>query len=549
MQASAAVACMWSGVAMTTASMFFASLSSILRKSVYFAALSHVETPAPTGRIHIGQGHDVLGRRAVPQVAIALPADADAGHVQFLVGRAGRENVRQGEDGAGGCRGGLEKATTRRAHNSPLSRLEFGSSVLWFFSSATWPLVYEYQIANTILRCDYRLTPMVPGQEWRLASQTDVPSAAHQAEARYAMAMELNKRVSILLIALTWTCVASAQVPTPTQGDFVIQDFRFASGETLPELRLHYRTLGKPQRDAQGRRPQRRARSCTAPAAAARSIWVRVLPASCFGQGGLLDAERFFLILPDSIGHGQSSKPSDGLQARFPRYGYVDMVEAQYRLVTEGLGVNHLRLVMGASMGGMHTWLWGERYPGFHGRADAAGQPADADFRPQPRLASRRDRRHPQRSQPGGAATTKRSRRACAPPRRCCSSWAAIPCCGSGRCRTLAASDAALDAAVDQHRCKTSDANDLLYQLEASRDYDPGPGPREDSRARSLAVNSADDLINPPELGILEREIKRVPHGKAIVLPTSDQTRGHGTHTIAAVWKHLLEELLATSAR
>ena len=205
------------------------------------------------------------------------------------------------------------------------------------------------------------------------------------------------RKLPLLLILLTGIRVSSAQVPRAQEQDFVISNFRFASGETLPELRLHYRTLGKPQRDARAWSATR-CSFCTAPAAAASQYMGPGFAGELFQPGGLLDAERFFLILPDSIGHGQSSKPSDGLRARFPRYGYVDMVGAQHRLVTEGLGVNHLRLVMGASMGGMHTWLWGERYPEFHGRADAAGQPADADLGAEPGVAARRDRRHSQRS-------------------------------------------------------------------------------------------------------------------------------------------------------
>src|SRR5262245_37491895 len=172
------------------------------------------------------------------------------------------------------------------------------------------------------------------------------------------------RTLSMLLIVLAGASRSSAQVPAPTQADFVIKEFRFASGETLPELRLHYRTLGKPQRDDQGV-----VRNAVLILHSTGGSGAQYMGAGFAGElfrpGGLLDAERFFLIIPDNIGHGQSSKPSDGLKARFPRYGYLDMVEAQYRLVTEGLGVDHLRLVMGASMGGMHTWLWGERHPEF----------------------------------------------------------------------------------------------------------------------------------------------------------------------------------------
>src|SRR5262245_27346439 len=222
------------------------------------------------------------------------------------------------------------------------------------------------------------------------------------------------------------------------------------------------------------------------------------------------------------------------------------MVEAQYRLVTEGLGVDHLRLVIGASMGGMHTWLWGERHPEFmDALMPLASLPTQISGRNRVwrRVVIDAIRHDPDWR--GGEYEKQ-------PPSL--STAAAMlflmgsnPVLRQSQMPTRAASDAALDEAVAA-ALRTSDANDLLYQLEASRDYDPGPD-LEKIRAPLLAVNSADDLINPPELGILEREVKRIPHGKAVVIPTTDQTRGHGTHTLAAVWKHLLEELLATSAK
>lgn len=352
-------------------------------------------------------------------------------------------------------------------------------------------------------------------------------------------------RLSILLIALTLARVSLAQIPAPSQGDFVIRDFRFASGETLPELRLHYRTLGKPQRDANG--VVRNAVLILHSTGGSSNQYMGAsFAGELFRPGGLLDAERFFLIIPDNIGHGQSSKPSDGLRARFPRYGYVDMVEAQYRLVTEGLGVDHLRLVMGASMGGMHTWLWGERHPEF---MDALMPLASL-----PTQISGRNRvwrrvvidaiRNDPAWRGGDYEMQPPSLRTAA---EMLFLMGSNPVLRQRQMPTLAASDAALDAAVAS-ALRTDDANNLLYQLEASRDYDPGPD-LEKIRAPLLAVNSADDLINPPELGILEREVNRVPHGKAVVLPTSDATRGHGTHTLATVWKHLLEELLASSAK
>ena len=203
------------------------------------------------------------------------------------------------------------------------------------------------------------------------------------------------------------------------EGDFTIPNFRFTSGETLPQLRIHYRTYGTPRKDAQGI-VTNAVLVMHGTGGTGAQFAGRTFAGELFGPGQPLDATQFYVILPDDIGHGQSSKPSDGLRAKFPNYGYLDMVEAEHRLVTEGLGVNHLRLVMGTSMGGMHTWIWGERYPGPDGRADAAGQPADADLRPQPRLAARRDRRHP----PGSRVEERRLQDAAARPphrrRRCC---------------------------------------------------------------------------------------------------------------------------------
>jgi homoserine O-acetyltransferase len=248
--------------------------------------------------------------------------------------------------------------------------------------------------------------------------------------------------------------------------------------------------------------------------------------------------------MPDAIGHRQSSKPSDGLRGRFPRYGYVDIVEAQHRLVTEGLGVNHLRLVMGTSMGGMHTWLWGERYPEFmDALMPLASLPAQIS-------GVNRVRRRILIDAIRGDPDWKGGNYASQPPslrtaQQVIFSMASNPVLRQQQMPTLAESDKALDAAVDA-AVKASDANDLLYQYEASRDYDPGPS-LEKIRAPLFAINSADDLINPPEMGILEREIKRVPKGRAIVIPFGPDTRGHGTHTVAALWKGHLEELLKMS--
>ena len=354
----------------------------------------------------------------------------------------------------------------------------------------------------------------------------------------------------ILLLFATCFVLSSlhaADYPAPAQGDYVVRDFRFASGEKLPELRLHYRTLGAPQRDAQG--VVRNAVLIMHGTGGSGAQFIRPeFAGALFGPGQALDASRYFIILPDGIGHGQSSKPSDGLHAAFPRYGYIDMVEAQHRLVTDGLGVDHLRLVMGTSMGGMQTWLWGERYPDFmDALMPLASLPTQISGRNRVwrRVIIDAIRLDPE-WRGGNYASQPPSLRTALAMLHFMSS---NPPLRQEQMPTLAKSDNVLDSAVESWM-KTSDANDTLYQFEASRDYDPGPG-LEKIRAPLMAINSADDLINPPELGILESEIKRVPkgNGRAIILPLTPETRGHGTHTVAAVWKQYLEELLASSSR
>ena len=355
----------------------------------------------------------------------------------------------------------------------------------------------------------------------------------------------LNRLFLVALLVLAGESMASAQYPTPEQGTFILKDFKFRSGSTLPELRMHYRTLGKPERDAAG--VVRNAVLIMHGTGGSGAQFIRSEFAGVlFGPGALLDVTRFFIILPDDVGHGQSTKPSDGLRAKFPRYGYLDMVEAEYRLVTEGLGVNHLRLVMGTSMGGMHTWLWGEHYPEFmDALMPLASLPAQISGR---NRVWRRTVIDAIRNDPawlGGNYTTQ-------PPslrtaQELLYLMSSNPAIRQRELPTLAATDARLDEAMASV-LKTTDANDVLYQIEASYDYDPGPG-LEKIRAPLLAINSADDLINPPELGILEREITRVAKGRAVVIPFSSDTRGHGTHTIPTVWKTYLQELLDMSAR
>jgi homoserine O-acetyltransferase len=348
---------------------------------------------------------------------------------------------------------------------------------------------------------------------------------------------------TIALFLVAAGLASGADYPAPVEHDYVIRNFVFKSGEKLPELRIHYRTIGSPGPAADG--TVRNAVLILHGTTGSGANFIRPeFAGELFGPGQPLDAARYLIVLPDGIGHGGSSKPSDGLRARFPAYGYRDMVEAQYQLLTSGLGVSHLRLVLGTSMGGMHTWVWGEVHPDFmDALMPLASVPEQVCGR---NRAWRRIGIDAIRNDPswrGGDYTAQ------PPSLRTAAELLYImssnPILRHAEAPTLAAEDRALDSFV-AGILKTHDANDVLYALEASRDYDPGPGLGHIS-APLLAVNSADDLINPPEIGTLEKEIGRVPHGGAVVIPTSSRTRGHGTHTLAAVWKPLLVKLLSES--
>ena len=353
--------------------------------------------------------------------------------------------------------------------------------------------------------------------------------------------------VLAILLACGFTTASAQSAPLETQeGDFTVRDFRFRSGETLKELRLHYTTLGEPKRDANGKvmnavmilhgtggdghqflRPQ----------------FADVL----FVPDGLLDPARYFIILPDNIGHGKSSKPSDGMHARFPQYDYDDMVAAQYALLTQGLGVNHLRLILGTSMGCMHSFVWGETYPDFMDAlmplaclpVQIAGR--NRMWRKMAMDAIRNDpawRRGEYKNEPLEGLRTAADLLVIA-------GSAPIPLQ-----KTYATRDAADKYVEDRIKNKlpTLDANDLLYQVNASRNYDPSPK-LDKITAQVMWVNSADDFINPPELGIAEREAKKLKHGRYVLIPASDETHGHGTHTWAAIWHSYLAQLLKESGQ
>ena len=334
----------------------------------------------------------------------------------------------------------------------------------------------------------------------------------------------------------------AADFPEPKSGDFVVQNFRFTSGETLPELRLHYRTIGELKKDARGNATNA-VLIMHGTTGSGEAFGRERFGGYLFGKGQPLDAEKYFMILPDAIGHGNSGKPSDGLHAKFPRYTYTDMVEAQHRLVTEGLGVNHLRLVMGTSMGAMHTWLWGEKWPGM---MDALMPLASAPVQIAGRnrmlrwMVSDSIRNDPEWKGGEYTAPTHGLQTALYVLYFMVSS----PAQQHQDAPTRDEADRWIENWTANER-RVLDANDMLYAYEASRDYDPSPY-LEQILAPLFAINSADDEVNPPELGILEREIKRVPKGRYILLPLSAGTRGHGTHSMPALWSQYLEELLRT---
>lgn len=353
--------------------------------------------------------------------------------------------------------------------------------------------------------------------------------------------------LGLVLLALvaghTFAAVPATTYPGPVEGDYVIKKFTFTSGETLPELRIHYRTLGKPSKDAHGM--VRNAVLIGHGTGGTGAAFLKeAFAGELFGPGQPLDATKYYIVLPDGIGHGQSSKPSDGLHARFPHYGYTDMVTANFRLLTEGLGVNHARLVMGTSMGGMQTWVWGEQHPDFmDALLPLASVPTQMSGR---NRAWRYTIIKAIRNDPGYHGGDYHEQPE-ALKTAISMLWlvSSNPIVRQRDAPTWVKADQAIDDYVADH-IKTDDANDLIYQLDASYDYDPGPGLQK-IRAPLLAINSADDLVNPPELGILEREIKRVPHGRAIVIPLSDKTNGHQTHSLPAIWKGELESLLRHS--
>jgi homoserine O-acetyltransferase/O-succinyltransferase len=356
--------------------------------------------------------------------------------------------------------------------------------------------------------------------------------------------MKKCNSVCLLFVIATLTAWA-ADPPKATPGDFIVKDYTFKSGERLAEIKLHYYTLGTPQKDAGGR-VRNAVLILHGTGGSGKQFQTANFAGVLFGPGQLLDAGKYFIILPDNVGHGDSTKPSDGLHMRFPHYEYDDMIDLQYRLLTQGLGVNHLRLVMGTSMGGMHTWLWAEQHPDFIDAAlPLASQPIEIAGRNRMmrRMIMDAIRTSPDwnngeyKQQPHGLADA----------------LGILLIMGSAPLRmqkeepTREKADAFLEEFLTS-RMKTTDANDMLYYFDASRNYNPEPQ-LEKITAPLTAINSADDQINPPELKVIDKDIQRVKQGKFVLLPITDQTRGHGTHSWPALWQDHLQELLQRSER
>jgi homoserine O-acetyltransferase len=355
--------------------------------------------------------------------------------------------------------------------------------------------------------------------------------------------MTIRLIVGVCLLVAAGSHAQAQSYPAPVEGDFVVKSYRFESGRTLADLKLHYRTMGTPRRDAGGGIANA-VLILHGTGGTGRGFVTEGYAGRLFGKGQLLDAERYYIILPDNVGHGQSSKPSDGLRMKFPQYGYTDMVRLQHLLVTEGLGVRRLRLVMGTSMGAMHTWMWGYMYPDFaDALAPLASNPVAIAGRNRIWRKALVDAIVTDPSWEHGNYTS--------PPRAMASAIGfllmatSVPLQWQKQYPTKEAADAYLAQQIAA-RMQTTDANDMIYYFRASEDYDPAPH-LEQITAPLLAINSADDFVNPPELPMMRELIGKVKRGRFALIPISDATRGHGTHSLPQVWNAELARLLKES--
>ena len=338
-----------------------------------------------------------------------------------------------------------------------------------------------------------------------------------------------------LAIVLTSLAALAADFPAPKEGSWTARDFKFHTGEVMPEVKLAYTTVGEPTGEP--------VLVLHGTAGSAASMLSATFAGELFGKDQPLDAGKYYIILPDGLGHGKSSKPSDGLRTKFPKYNYDDMVDAQYRLIKEGLGIRHLRLVIGNSMGGMHTWLWGGKYPDtMDALVPMASQPSEMASRNWMlrRLMVDTIRTDPEykngdyTEQPHSVKMVN-------------TFFAIATNGGTLAFQKLAPTRDAADKLVDSRLAAPfkADANNFVYQWDSSRDYNAAPG-LERIQAALLAINAADDERNPPETGIMERELKRVKNGRLYLIPASEDTRGHGTTGNAKFWAKQLGEFLQT---
>lgn len=340
----------------------------------------------------------------------------------------------------------------------------------------------------------------------------------------------------VVFAVLSSVAAKAAEFPAPKEGDWIARDFRFHTGHVMPELKLHYTTIGAP-----GGQP---VLVLHGTAGSAQSMLTPAFAGELFGAGQPLDASKYYVIIPDGIGHGKSSKPSDGMRTAFPKYNYDDMVDAQYRLITEGLGIRHLRLVIGNSMGGMHAWLWGSRYPDvMDALVPMAAQPTEMSAR---NWMMRRMMVETVRADPdykGGNYTSQPGMMKYASVM-----FGIATAGGTLAYQSLAPTAAAADRNVDD-RLKVpfvADANDFIYQWESSRDYNASAA-LDKIAASVLAINAADDERNPPETGLMDAAMKRIKQGNLLLIPASAETRGHLTTGSAKFYKKQLQELLQTA--
>jgi homoserine O-acetyltransferase len=355
----------------------------------------------------------------------------------------------------------------------------------------------------------------------------------------------MRRSIAALALALAAACLAAHTARAQKEGDYTIKDFHFGDGESLPALRIHYMTLGAPRRNAKGM-VTNAVLILHGTTGTGRQFLSPVFAGVLYGAGQLLDTTRYFIILPDGIGHGKSSKPSDGLHAHFPRYDYNDMVTAQHDLLTGALGVNHLLLVMGTSMGGMHSWVWGEMYPDFmDGLVPLASLPAPMSGRNRMMRRMMMDDITQDPAYKGGDYTTE------PPGLRDALQLLFMMTSSPRQLQKQAPTTEAADTYIENWETRVfanEDANDYLYAFDASRTYDPSEH-LDRIVAPLLAINSEDDQVNPPHMGVMEALMPKVKHGKYVLIPISDQTRGHGTHTLAAVWQGYLKDFMAQIKR